>query len=362
MYSWVGNQFDVVLAGYVFSVVASLAASLAPVALSAMTLWVTLYGWAVLRNEVPETVQSFVWKAFKIGLVLAIALQAGVYVPQVADTANSLATGVAVTFLPASIDPTTITNPYQLLDHFTDEASRQASDLLKEATLFRLDLLLAACLFSTGSVIFLCIAMFVVTLSKVLLAFVIAVGPVFVLCLAWRPTQRFFDSWLSMVLNAVVLTWFAFFALGISTFLGNQVFLAIDRGGGFLGGTFNVLGECLRYCVLMILLAILCFQAPGLAAALTGGAAVQQGVQMVQNTLMVAGMRSAGRAGTTPPGGVMRAGMGLPHAAGFATGRAAMAAGQAVAGTGVLAVSAARQVGSGVRTAAYKLAALRGRA
>ena len=175
--------------------------------------------------------------------------------------------------------------------------------------MFRLDLLLAAAIFSLGSVTFLCIALFVVTLSKLFLAFVIAVGPLFVLCLAWRPTQRFFDSWLSMVLNAVVLTWFAFFALGLSAFMGVSMFKAIQDGGGFLGATFNVLGEATRYCVLMILMAIICFQAPSLASALTGGAAIQQGVQMVQNALMVAGLRSvATRSGAGPvgAGGVVR--------------------------------------------------------
>jgi hypothetical protein len=91
---------------------------------------------------------------------------------------------------------------------------------MKEASMFRLDLFLAAAIFSIGSIVFLCIALFVVTLSKLFLTFVIAIGPLFVLCLAWRPTARFFDSWLSMVLNAVVLTWFAFFALGLSAFMG----------------------------------------------------------------------------------------------------------------------------------------------
>ncbi|HOM12851.1 MAG TPA: type IV secretion system protein, partial [Rubrivivax sp.] len=161
---------------------------------------------------------------------------------------------------------------------------------------------------------------------KLFLAFVIAVGPLFLLCLAWRPTQRFFDSWLSMVLNAVVLTWFAFFALGLSAFMGASMFKAIQDGGGFLGANFNVLGEAVRYCVLMVLMAIICFQAPSLASALTGGAAIQQGIQMLQNALMVAGLRSV-----------------------------AMSRGSAAASTG----GAIRP--SLGRTAAYRLAALRGR-
>lgn len=365
MFAWVGSKFDAVLSTYVLGVVSTLMAAIAPIALSAMTIWVALYGWAVLRNEVPETLQVFVWKVFKIGLVLAFALQSGFYISNVSDSANALAMGVASTFLPSGIDPETVSTPYALLDKFNDNASTQVADIMKEASMFRLDLLLAAGIFSVGSVLFLCMGLFVVTLAKLFLTFVIAIGPLFVLSLSWRPTARFFDSWLSMVLNSVVLTWFAFFALGLSTYIGAAMFKAILDGGGFLGGTFNVLGEATRYCVLMILMAIICFQAPSLASALTGGAAVQQGIQMIQNAMMVSGLRSASSAraaGAGGAGGVVRAGAGLPHAAGRATGAAAAATGR-FAGTMATGAGAMVREGYGaVRTAAYKLAALRGRA
>lgn len=337
MFTWLGTQFDGILSTYVFGVVSTLMAELTPIALIAMTIWITLYGWAVLRNEVSETVPVFVWKVFKISLVLAFSLQSGFYIANVSDAANSLAMGVATTFLPTGVDPTTVTSPYALLDKFNDQASSQVSDIMKEAGVLRLDLMLAAGIFSVGSVSYLCIALFVVTLAKLLLTFIIAIGPVFILALAWRPTARFFDSWLSMLLNAVVLTWFAFFALGLSAFVGTSIFKAISDGGGFLGGSFNVLGESIRYCVLMILMAIICFQAPSLASALTGGAAVQQGVQMMQSAMIASGLRSssAHSASAATQGGTVRAGAGIPYAAGRAT--------------------------AAVKTAAYKLAALRGR-
>ncbi len=364
MFNWVGTQFDGILSTYVLSVVTALMAAITPIALTGMTLWVALYGWAVLRNEVSETLPNFMWKVFKIALVLAFALQSAFYISNVSDTANALAMGVASTFLPAGVDPATVSTPYALLDKFNDDASAQVSDIMKEASMFRLDLLLAAAIFSLGSVIFLCIALFVVTLSKLFLTFVIAVGPLFILCLAWRPTQRFFDSWLSMVLNAVVLTWFAFFALGLSAFMGVSMFKAIQDGGGFLGGSFNVLGEAMRYCVLMILMGIICLQAPSLASALAGGAAIQQGVQMVQNAMMVSGLRSAGAARAAAggaAGGVIRAGAGVAGTMGRATGATADATGRAAGAVATGAGGLARQGYAYVRTAAYKLAALRGR-
>jgi type IV secretion system protein VirB6 len=362
MFSWVGSQFDGVLNTYVLGVVTALMAGIAPIALTAMTLWVALYGWAVLRNEVSETLPVFMWKVFKIGLVLAFALQSGFYISSVSETANALATGVATTFLPAVANPATIATPYAILDAFNDRAGQLVLDLLKEAGITRLDLVFAAVVTAIGNVIFLCIALFVVSLAKLFLTFVIAVGPLFVLCLAWRPTARFFDSWLSMLLNAIVLAWFAFFALGLSAYMGDTLVQAIQDQGGFLGPTFNVVGESLKYCVVLILMALICFQAPSLASALTGGAAIQQGIQTIQNAMMVSGLRSAsaarGAAVAGGAGGVVRAGAGLPHAAGAAATATGRFAGTMATGAGAV----VRQGYGAVRTAAYKLAALRGRA
>jgi type IV secretion system protein VirB6 len=250
----------------------------------------------------------------------------------VADTANALAMGVATTFLPTGADPATIATPYALLDKFNDEpepvGARLAEGGRDHATRPGLR---GRCLLDRFNVIFLCIALFVVTLAKVFLTFVIAVGPLFVLCLAWRPTARFFDSWLSMVLNAVVLTWFAFFALGLSAFMGDA--LCRPSGSGRLPRPYlQCRRRSLKYCVVMILMAIICFQAPSLASALTGGAAVQQGIQMIQNAMMVSGLRSAsagrGAGAAGAAGGVVRAVL-APYAAGQATGAAAAATGRA---------------------------------
>ncbi|WP_457326256.1 type IV secretion system protein [Roseateles sp. P5_E11] len=354
MFTWVGAQFDSVLNTYVIGVVSALMTTIAPIALTSMTLWIALYGWAVLRNEVSETLPAFMWKVFKIGLVLAFALQSGFYISNVADTANALATGVATTFLPASANPATITSPYAILDAFNDNASQLVLDLLKDAGITRLDLVFAAVVTSFGNVIFLCLALFVVALSKVFLTFTIGVGPLFILSLAWRPTAKFFDSWLSMLLNSVVLAWFAFFALGLSASMGAALVKAIQDQGGFQGPTFNVVAESLKYCIVMILMAIVCFQAPSLASALTGGAAVQQGVQMIQNVLMVSSLRARSSvphaSAANAQGGTVRAGVGIPFMAGRAT---------AAAGAGSM--SLARRGYGAVRTAAYKLAAMRGR-
>lgn len=345
MFAWIGSQFENILSTYVFDVISALIEGIAPIALAGMTIWVALYGWAVTRNQATESVPEFAWKLFKMAFVVTFALQAGVYIDNVAEVADALALGVATTFLPSSADPMAITSPYALIDAFNDRANQLVLDLLKEASIMRMDLLFATVVTSFGNVLFLCVAMFIVTLAKVFMAFVIAIGPIFILCLAWRPTARFFDSWLSMVLSTVVMTWFSFFALGVSVHLGDTILQTIQDQGGFLGPNLNVVAESLQYCVVMILMAVLCFQAPTLAAALTGGAVVQQGVQMIQSAMMVAGLRSAasGRGASGGAGGTIRSGAGAAYTAGHAAGTV---------------VRGGRNV---ARMAAYQLAALRGR-
>ena len=191
MFTWLGTKLSAILSTYVLGVVSSLMTAVTPIALTALTLWVLIYGWAVLRNEVSETVPTFIWKVTKIGLVFAFALQSGFYIANVADTANSLATGVATTFLPSSAPAGTVTSPFNLLDQFNDNASKQVADIMKDAGITRLDLFFAAGVFSIGTVAFLCVALFIIVIASVFLTFVIGVGPLFVFCLAWKPTQRF---------------------------------------------------------------------------------------------------------------------------------------------------------------------------
>src|SRR5688572_26502338 len=188
LFTWVGNQLSTVPDNYATSVAQNLMTAIAPVALVALTIWIVMYGWALTRNEVSESVPTFVLKIFKICIILAFSLQASFYVDNVAETANGLATGVATTFLPQAADQKAITSPYELLDTLNAGASELTLNLLKESSITRLDYLFAAVVFSFGNVIFLCIALFVVSLAKVFITFVIAVGPLFILALAWKPT------------------------------------------------------------------------------------------------------------------------------------------------------------------------------
>ena len=51
MFAWVGAKFDAILSTYVLGVVSTLMTAIAPIALTAMTIWVALYGWGNKRRK-----------------------------------------------------------------------------------------------------------------------------------------------------------------------------------------------------------------------------------------------------------------------------------------------------------------------
>ena len=183
---------------------------------------------------------------------------------------------------------------------------------------------------------FLVLGAFVALLGKLILTFALAIGPLAILCLLFKPTARFFDSWLSFVLSAVILSWFVFFALGMSLYVSDRVVAAIADGSAFVAGvpgSVGALEAAGTYLAVMCLLAIVLYQAPSLASSLTGGASIQSGAQMVTNSMVA--MRAMG-GGRSVGGGAAAGGsggsMGRGGGAAYVAGRAVGSAGGAVAG------------------------------
>lgn len=314
--------------GYVARVSATLAVGLAPIALAWLTVYVAHYGYAVVRGEVQEPMGTFAWKMVKMAFILALSLTGLHYMSLVFTTANGLQDGMAVIFLRGGgYDDSAPATVFGALDAANNRADELVKDLWKEAGWQRLDLFAAAVIFGLGNAIFLIVGAYVTLLSKVVLTFALAIGPIAILCLMFKPTARFFDSWLSLMLSAIVLAWFVFFALGLSFYVAQETTKAIAISGAFLA-TANATGPTAiaasdGFVIVSTLLAVLLYQAPSLASALTGGASIQMGYQMVSNTLVA--MRAATglvAPAKEPPssGGSLTRGGGVAHGVGRAAG------------------------------------------
>jgi type IV secretion system protein VirB6 len=335
MFAKLETWFNAFFLGYAARVSGDLAVGLVPIALLLVTVYVAVYGLAVMRGEATEPVGIFAWKMVKVGAILSFALPGLYYSGNVAAAANGLQDGLATLFVaPRAVPAATA---FGALDLANTAANEQLALLWKDAGVFRLDLVLASLLFSLGTTIFLVLGAFVALLGKLILTFALAIGPLAILCLLFKPTARFFDSWLSFVLSAVVLSWFVFFALGMSLYVSDRVVAAIADGSAFVAGvpgSVGALEAAGTYLAVMCLLAIVLYQAPSLASSLTGGASIQTGAQMISNAVVATrlGGRAGAAAAASGSGGSMGRGGGVAYVAGRAAGGVGSAGGASANG------------------------------
>jgi len=335
MFAKLETWFNAFFLGYAARVSGDLAVGLVPIALLLVTVYVAIYGLAVIRGEASEPVGIFAWKMVKVGAILSFALPGLYYSGNVVAWATGLQDGLATLFVAPRA--AAVTTAFGALDLANTAANEQLALLWKDAGMFRLDLVLASILFSLGTTIFLVLAAFVGLLGKLILTFALAIGPLAILCLLFKSTARFFDSWLSFILSAIVLSWFVFFALGMSLYVSDRVVAAIRDGTAFVAGvpgSVGALEAAGTYLAVMCLLGIVLFQAPSLASSLTGGASIQNGTQMVTNSMVAMRAMGGGRAGggAAGGGGSMARGGGAVYVAGRAAGAVGSAGGAAANG------------------------------
>ena len=278
------ERFDALLAAFVAdyaqNIATTLAAGLAAPALALVTAQIAIFGMAVMRGEAQEPVGQFTWTMVRTMAILTFAIGGLAYSQWVLPAATQAQDNMAALFvrgLPAGA------SAFAALD----VANNQANDLLKvlwrDASVLRLDLVIASMLFSGGTAAFLFVGLAVTFVARVLMVFALAVGPLFILSLLFKSTRRFFDSWLSMVLSAAVMSWFVFFALGLSLNVAGRVVQVINASGAFVSGAVdgvNAVEAAVTYLAVMAALAFVLYQAPRLASALTGGPAVQSGLAL----------------------------------------------------------------------------------
>lgn len=347
MNDWVlmlGAYIDDITAAYVNNVIAQLAVALAPVALSAMTIWWIVLGWAVLRGEVRESVQTVIWKVIKMSLIFVVALNTAVFNDVIADTADGLRDGMANVF-GVSVDgvdtTTTQATVWTAINNFDLAGGELVTQVAEDTSWYNVPVWIALLLVSLGQGVLTLAGLFIAVLTKVFQSFFLAVGPLFILALAFKPTQRFFDGWLGMVVNTIILSWIGLFLTGFGMYLMREFARAVATNWD----TLMPITTALQYCGMCAIFTVILFQAPGWAAALAGGSSVQTGISMLTQALIVRGRggpSAAAAAGSSSTTNVIASGGGT-HALGRVAGRFFDGAGN---------------IG---RRAAYRLAALRGR-
>jgi type IV secretion system protein VirB6 len=262
------------LSGYVSSVASNVISAITPVATTLLALYVVLWGWSMMRGVISEPITDGVVRILRLTFVVALALNLGRYNAYIADflwaTPDALATVVAGAY---GTPMSGIQFLDSLLSNMYDYGGSYYQAALADSTLGIPDLgkLITALFIWLAGVLVTGFAAFLYALSKMALAIILAVGPIFVLMLLFEPTKRFFDSWLGQALNYVFMVMLTAAAVTliltiIQAFLGSASATTFREttplGGAIPAIVFSAIG-------LLVLI-----QVSSIASALGGGVAV----------------------------------------------------------------------------------------
>lgn len=204
------SDIDATLAGYVTSKAAAVMSSMAGVATTMFVIYVAFYVLAIAMGKVREPVFDFSLRLVLVALILGIGLNMGLYMKFFGDflskSPDALSGVISGAGAKASIGST--------LDKIMTDAFAAGDKAFEKMSLFN-GVGGSLALFTVGIVLYAVgvlatfYAGFLIVLSKIMLAVLLAVGPIVILLMMFKSTQRFFESWLSLALNyglTIVLT------------------------------------------------------------------------------------------------------------------------------------------------------------
>jgi type IV secretion system protein VirB6 len=198
-WSWLNGQ----LAAYIGDNTARLASVLEPAVLTLATIYVMAWGYLHLMGKITEPFEAGLRRIALIALVLGVGLRLWLYNSVIVDTFYNAPAQLAAAVVGAG-------DPVGTIDAIWDSGGTVAGSLWdKAASLslwggfgFDLAAIMVWCLIGV-----LCVyAMFLIALSSIALAVLLALGPLFIALLFFDATRRFFTAWLAQLANYALIT------------------------------------------------------------------------------------------------------------------------------------------------------------
>lgn len=277
---------DNLLTTFVTSKSTAMSAMLAPIALSSVTVYVILMGYAVMRGEAQDSMHTVLWKFFKIAFIAGIALSAGEYQGTVVDGVNGLQGAITSPFGAATLGG--------VIDNALAPYESLGGALWSEAvtgTLPNFALLAAAAMVSLAHFFIVLVALGMYLMAKISLALILAVGPVFIFCAMFPVTQRFTEQWIGQAVQFSLVNALLAAAISmlysISQQFANHVQLNVGNTQ-ILTDTVMLLGITAALCVVVL-------NIQGIASALSGGVGLQgvgRGIGQMAMRMMQRGQKS----------------------------------------------------------------------
>src|SRR5258708_10127293 len=196
-WAWLNGQ----LAGYIGTNTARVAEALEPVAVTLATVYVMAWGWLQLTGRIDEPFVAGLKRLVTLAVVLGLAVHLWLYNTLIVDTFYQ-----APAQLAAAVVGTP--DPVSVVDAIWDRGGTVASYLWNNGGVFSGDF----GYYVAGATVWilvglLCVyTMFLIALSSIALAVLLALGPLFLAMLLFDATRRFFEAWLAQLANYALIT------------------------------------------------------------------------------------------------------------------------------------------------------------
>jgi len=198
-WSWLNSQ----LGTYIGNNTARLAGVLEPAIVSLATIYVMGWGYLLLTGKLEEPVIAGIKRLVVLAVVLGVSLRLWLYNSLIVDTFYSAPAQLAAAIVGA-------TDPVATIDAIWQGGGTVAENLWDKGigwsgwSGFDFTIAGAAVWLLIG---ILCVyAMFLIALSNIALAVLLALGPIFIALLLFEPTKRFFAAWIAQLANYALIT------------------------------------------------------------------------------------------------------------------------------------------------------------
>ncbi|MDH6261704.1 type IV secretion system protein [Bradyrhizobium sp. BR13661] len=261
------KEFEQPITAFVSTSVSNLASYIDGPLRVGVTLYVVLYGFAVMRGSISGPIMEFAWRAMRIVLVVLLATNSSAFQQYVTSLFfDSLPKEIGNALAGSGLN----TNSGAPFDQLLTKGIDVANKIYKQAGLTNI----APALIAAILLVFVAIGSFlqfaILLYAKVGLGVVIALGPVFIAMALFEATRPFTEAWLRQVANFVILLVLvvALVGLMLTTVTG-----FIDRFGTNAGTAGEMVVAAVAISAVLGLSGYISLQLPVIAGGLAGGGA-----------------------------------------------------------------------------------------
>ncbi|WP_198266675.1 type IV secretion system protein [sulfur-oxidizing endosymbiont of Gigantopelta aegis] len=190
------TNVDEALANYIVNASDNLITTLTPIFTSMMIIWITIWGYMAMMGRIEGLLQDSFFKILKVAFIITLGLKTAQYNEIIVPFLQGMPEQIASTI---SGNPTS--NIYGLLDNIMNSIYSAGKSSWDRGGMTKFSpLIIALIIWGFGGFMVVLLGALLM-LSKVAITLLLAIGPIFIIATLFQSTQRFFDSWIGVLMN-----------------------------------------------------------------------------------------------------------------------------------------------------------------